>query len=103
MRLGALRGRGQSEAEGAPELAGERAGRDGDEGRGRQFQEPGRGQRAARRSRKARWEVWGGEERSGYGAGGSGGLTDEAREGGEVGPNVGEEDEGLTTGLTVYR
>jgi hypothetical protein len=45
----------------------------------------------------------GGEERSGYGAGGSGGLTDEAREGGEVGPNVGEEDEGLTTGLTVDR
>jgi hypothetical protein len=42
-------------------------------------------------------------ERSGYGPESSGGLADKTGEGGQVGPNVGEEDEGLTTGLPIDR
>ena len=42
-------------------------------------------------------------ERSGYGTGSSGGLTDETGEGGEVGPNVGEEDEGLSPEVAIDR
>ena len=42
-------------------------------------------------------------ERSGYSTGGGGGLADETSEGSEVGPNVSEEDEGLSPEVAVDR